>query len=362
MIKISIIVSIYNLENYIRKCLDSLIKQKNREIEIICVNDGSTDSSKEILEEYKLKDSRIKVINKKNGGISSARNVGLQYANGKYILFVDGDDYIDDITSDKLVSLLEQSDADTFFMGYYRQWVGGAIDKIYPKLNENLICEESIRKLFIPSIVGISLDKLYDWFNGKSLTSDNEFPSVWRFLYSRQIIEKHKIKFNEDVITGEDILFNLEYLKYSKKVYILRECFYYYVERIGSLTQSYDKKQKFYESKLKLLIERENLTKKLYDVDKMDYSSLYQGTIAVSTIQMALILSECKVDRLKQNFYLYKNYSNIYLVRECYEKLNLNHAPIKYKIPLFLCKYNLNFILFYLCYLLNKLKIDKYPK
>ena len=247
-------------------------------------------------------------------------------------------------------------------MGYYRQWFDGVIDKVYPKLNKNLIHEEEIKKLLMPSIVGISFKKLYDWFNGESLTSNNEFPSVWRFLYSRYIIEKNKIKFNENVITGEDILFNLEYLHYSKKVYVLRECFYYYVERIGSLTQSYDKKRKFYESKLKLLIEREKLTKRLYNKDKIDYSSLYQGTIILSTVQMALILSECKISLLKQNYSLYKNYLNIYIVRECYEKLNLLYAPIKYKIPLFLCKYNLKYILFFICYLLNRLKIDIYPK
>lgn len=362
MIKLSIIVTIYNLENCIKKCLDSLIKQQNQEIEIICVNDGSTDSSKEILEEYELKDSRIKIINKKNGGISSARNVGLQYSKGRYILFVDGDDYIDDITSDKLISIVEQNEADTFFMGYYRQWFDGAINKIYPKLNKSIIYEEDIKKLLIPSIVGISFEKLYDWFSGESLTSNNEFPSVWRFLYSRNIIQKNKIKFNENVITGEDILFNLEYLHYAKRVWILRECFYYYVERFGSLTQSYDKKQKFYESKLKLLIEREKLTKKLYNKEKIDYSSLYQGTIILSTVQIALVLSECKISLLKQNYSLYKKYLNIYLVRECYEKINLLYAPIKYKIPLFLCKYNLGFMLFFTCYLLNRLKIYIYPE
>lgn len=77
---------------------------------------------------------------------------------------------------------------------------------------------------------------------------------------------------------------------------------------------------------------------------------------------MSLILSESKISLLKQNYSLYKNYLNIYLVRECYKKLNLLYAPIKYKIPLFLCKYNLKFMLFFICYLLNRLKINIYPQ
>lgn len=91
---VSILIPVYNVENYLEKCLDSVISQTMNNIEIICVNDGSTDHSGEILEKYQKKDKRIIVVNKENGGLPSARNAGLEIARGKYIGFVDSDDYI----------------------------------------------------------------------------------------------------------------------------------------------------------------------------------------------------------------------------------------------------------------------------
>ena len=125
MTKLSIIVSIYNIENYIEKCLDSLIDNNMKNMEIICINDGSTDKSKDILEKYIEKDSRIKVVTKENGGISSARNKGIECAKGEYIFFVDGDDYVSKLMCEKLIKILNCSKVETLFMGYYRvNWDG----------------------------------------------------------------------------------------------------------------------------------------------------------------------------------------------------------------------------------------------
>ena len=92
---VSILVPVYNVEDYLERCLDSLLQQSLTQIEIVCVNDGSTDKSAEILEEYAKKDNRIVVVHKKNGGLPSARNAGLDVAKGKYVGFVDSDDYVD---------------------------------------------------------------------------------------------------------------------------------------------------------------------------------------------------------------------------------------------------------------------------
>ena len=92
--KISVIIPVYNVEKYIRECLDSVLEQSLKDIEIICVNDGSTDSSRNILLEYRKKDSRVIVLDKQNGGLSSARNSGIDIAQGKYVLFLDSDDLL----------------------------------------------------------------------------------------------------------------------------------------------------------------------------------------------------------------------------------------------------------------------------
>ena len=119
MVKISVIVPVYNVEPYLPQCLDSLIEQTFNDIEIICVNDGSTDGSLNVLNHYAAKDSRIKVIDKPNGGVSSARNRGLDAAQGEYISFVDGDDWLKQNAYEEIISAVDKRNVDMAVFGYY---------------------------------------------------------------------------------------------------------------------------------------------------------------------------------------------------------------------------------------------------
>ena len=114
MPQVSVIIPVYNVEKYLRQCLDSVINQTLEDIEIICVNDGSTDKSREILNEYAYKDSRIVVIHKENGGLASARNEGLKHVTGKYCHFLDSDDYIEKKLYEYAVKIFENFDIDYF--------------------------------------------------------------------------------------------------------------------------------------------------------------------------------------------------------------------------------------------------------
>ena len=106
--KVSVIIPVYNVEKYLRQCLDSVVNQTLKDIEIICIDDGSTDNSLNILKEYAQKDNRIKIISKKNGGLSSARNAGLKFATGEFVGFVDSDDYIERETYENAVEPLRE--------------------------------------------------------------------------------------------------------------------------------------------------------------------------------------------------------------------------------------------------------------
>ena len=117
MPKISVIITVYNVEKYLSRCLDSVVNQTFKDLEIICVNDGSTDNSAEILDRYASKDKRIIIINQKNGGLSAARNTGLRHASGQYIGFVDSDDWIDIDYYECLVGLAEKNNADIVMAG-----------------------------------------------------------------------------------------------------------------------------------------------------------------------------------------------------------------------------------------------------
>ena len=175
--KISIIVPIYNVEKYLRECLDSLIHQTLKEIEIICVNDGSTDNSAQILEEYRLKDNRIKVIHKENGGLGSAYNLGIEKATGGYIGFVESDDVARPEMFEDLYSLITEYDCDLVKSDYYLYY--SSKNKIVPN---KMIKEEDAFKVTNsrenPELLFLA-------------------PSIWSAIYKKEFLMKNNIKFLE---------------------------------------------------------------------------------------------------------------------------------------------------------------------
>ena len=142
---ISIIVPVYNVASYLPQCLDSLVNQTYRELEIICVNDGSTDGSLAILEEYSKKDERIKIISRENRGISCSRNEALDMAQGEWTMFVDSDDWIDLNTCESALNLALQHQADVVMWAYVREFKKQSLPKLY--LSETTIWKENISQL-----------------------------------------------------------------------------------------------------------------------------------------------------------------------------------------------------------------------
>lgn len=363
MNNISIIVAVYNIEHYLEKCLNSLIKLDNKVIEILCVNDGSTDKSEDIIKKYSHLDKRIRLLSKINGGLSSARNYGIEKSIGDYLIFIDGDDYV---FPDKFNELMDdifmnnkQNTFDTIWTGYIREdWNG--THNIDNKFNEKTYEKNEISKKIIPSILGISLDKIYRWFQKKQfLNQYQEFPSVWRFIYSRSVIIDNNIKFNEKVKTGEDILFNVEYLMHVNHLIIKNVNFYCYVWRVGSLTQN--SHNHFFESKKLLIQERDVLIEKIKNTISLDYSKEIIGSLILSKIQMAITLSHCNFLSSFEEYNKYKEYSCIESIQEAYKSLSLKKVPVKYKLPFFFAKYNFDFLLFICLFIVNKFNVHIYP-
>ena len=160
---ISIIVPIYNVDNYLEKCIDSILNQALEEFELVLVNDGSTDNSGAICDKYSNKDERVKVIHKKNGGVSSARNVGIKNANGDYIGFVDPDDYVDIDMYKKLYELCIKSNSDIAICKLGREINGNIINKSYDEGLLELNNLEGMRELFKGELYRFSLcNKLFN--------------------------------------------------------------------------------------------------------------------------------------------------------------------------------------------------------
>lgn len=203
---ISVVVPIYNVEKYLKTCIETIIKQTYKNIEIILVNDGSTDNSLQICNEFKEKEKRIKVINKKNGGLSDARNIGLKKAKGKYICFIDSDDFINEKYIEELHSLIIKNNAQIAICSFE---------------NVNEFGESIYKKEIISQVV--SRKEMLEQMNNKSF-----YPAsivAWNKLYDINLFKNiiyPEGKIHEDEFTT----YKLYYL--SEKVVTTSECLYYY--------------------------------------------------------------------------------------------------------------------------------------
>lgn len=228
--KVSIIVPVYNVEKYLSRCIDSLMNQTLRDIEIILVDDGSTDSSPKRCDNFAIIDSRIKVIHKKNGGLGFARNSGLEIATGEFVAFVDSDDYVDLNMYETLYSQAKKYNLDTLFCGFNN------VDK---KNNIHPVSEVDSQKIFDSQkkIVIFLMDMIGTEPN---LPVDRKYQmSVWHAIYSRNSIENNNIRFcSEKEFISEDIIFHIDYLQKANKIGIIPDPMYYYCDNADSSSLS----------------------------------------------------------------------------------------------------------------------------
>lgn len=227
--KVSVIVPIYNVEKYLDRCLRSLINQTLTDIEIILVDDGSPDNCSKICDDYAEKDSRIKVIHKKNGGLGYARNSGIEIATGDFIAFVDSDDYVDIRMYENLYNVAIKNNADTVFSNFYIVDQHNRIKIIQQQKTIKSYKNKEIKQVMlldmIASDVNISKERQIEM-------------SVWRAIYSKKIIDSYNIRFeSERNFISEDILFHIDYCAHSQSIYMVPEAYYYYTVNLNSLTK-----------------------------------------------------------------------------------------------------------------------------
>lgn len=217
--KLSVIIPVYKVEDYLRECLDSCLTQNIDDCEFICVNDGSPDSCPDILNEYAHKDSRIKVINKENGGLSSARNAGINAASGKWVMFLDSDDKLHQGSLEKLLNVIE-SEPDCEMVAFNTDTFPVDI-KERPWL---------LKTLKFP-------DKKYTEFTADMLFNEKgSMPFIWRHAYKMDAVRRSKVVFDESLKFGEDVQYAMEILPQLKGFVFSEICVLSYrLDREGSL-------------------------------------------------------------------------------------------------------------------------------
>ena len=214
---VTVIVPIFNQERYLSKCLDSLLAQTLTDIEIIGVDDGSTDRSGEILDLYAASHERVRALHRENGGLGPARNMGLDVARGRYVGFVDSDDWVHENMYERLYELAESSSAD-IAVGGHEEWTDGKIAAtlIHPLAGNVLVGQAKV-------------ESCREQFYGRAPHDNETIPypvSVWSQLYRKDTIESIKARFHE--ILSEDVFFNLDVYKAANKVVFSGDCGYCY--------------------------------------------------------------------------------------------------------------------------------------
>lgn len=217
--KVSIIVPVYNVERYITRCVNSLIKQNYKNIEIILVDDGSQDKSAEIIDKLSEADIRIQVIHKKNGGVSSARNAGMDIAAGDYIMFVDGDDWVEPEYVSYFLEIVKENNC-LVGMDRNNDYAGLAV---------------SVDRKYI-----IDQEKAVEWIYMGKL-----FVAVWNKIYSAKLLKENNISFNEDIWYGEGMLFNIECLQFCDKVAVGEKSVYHQTVNPDSAMRSFNLESNF---------------------------------------------------------------------------------------------------------------------
>lgn len=334
---ISIIVPVYNVERYLEECVESLVNQTYENLEIILVNDGSTDSSGSLCERLAKTDKRIRVIHKKNEGLGFARNAGMKVMTGKYVTFIDSDDYADSNLIELLYTNLKNECADTCIGGFKRvNDLGEIIFK--EKYEREIYSDAEVKNRLLMRMLGSSVEK-----------SDAIRMSVWNVIYSADIIKNNKLKFpSERELISEDIIFDIKYYKNSKRVIVINSLAYNYRLNEESLTRKY-KSDRFEKCKI------------LYEELKNQVSKIYEDNIAILRIQRQFFVNirgcikqeNTKISNksIKEAIINIEYICKDKMIQDIIANYPLERLQLKQRLFLYLIKYKLKYLLYLLVWL-----------
>ncbi len=333
---VSIIVPIYKTRQYIEQCLSSLINQTYQNLELILIDDGNTDDTLEYLTKIAQEDTRIRVFSQENKGLSASRNIGLSYAKGEWVFFVDSDDWIEKETIETCIHAISNDDFDLVFFDYMREF--GTISKPVHLFNQSkefneIECRNLRRRMIGPYRSELTTPtKLYS------------LSTAWK-LYKREIAKKYSFVDTKIIGTAEDALFNIQYYQDVKKALYLHYPFYHYRRNNEN---SVTAKGKILLSQQ--LLELFKLIKQL--ISSPEEEEAYYNLIAVELYQLGL--NEIHLETSFMNRYKkIKSILSSDLYKKSLQALSLRYFPLHWKIFFFNAKYKLYFLFYLSLYVLD---------
>lgn len=312
--EVSVIVAAYNIEKYIKKCLLSILEQSMKDIEIIVVNDGSTDNTLNVIEEIIQKEKRIKLINQKNCGLIEARKTGLKYATGEYILFVDGDDWLEE---DCLEKLYKEAKKDSYDIVMYNAfWVNKDKKKLMSTFDNKINSTD---------------DLLSCLFLGKIM------PTMWAKLIKRSFICENNIQFPKDISYAEDLATVASLFMNKPKVSFIEDSLYNYYQREDSITKKNDNRILEVDEAITFI---ENQLKSSFLYDK--YKKEFEYMVYIHLFFYRFISSDRYEEIHREVLKKFKD-RNISINKNSYIKDSISLLPVSYRIRIKLYNYNYYF-------------------
>jgi glycosyltransferase EpsH len=346
--KVSIVVPVFNAEAFLKQCVNSILAQTLVDIEVILINDGSTDESSEICDEFCAMDSRVKVFHQGNRGVSAARQAGLTIANGKFLMFVDADDWIDPETCDVAYSIAVGNNLDIVYVSYCREYGKKSFTRRIFGGDRTFYGEEEIRFLQ-RRIVGLINEEL------SSPQTFDSLSAMYMKLYKRDVVDE-SVPFIDLKIIGhhEDTLFNLYVLNNAKRVMYLERPFYHYRKRADNSISSRFSDDYFYIWQIHLDFIEKFLEK--FSVDS-EFWQAYRNRVCLEVI--GLFLKEANSSNCR-NFIRRVSYIKFILSQPRYvnafSTLNLKFFPLHWKIFFWLCVKRKSFPLYVMTLAIKHLK------
>lgn len=343
-IKISVVVPCYNVEQYIRRGLDSILAQTMQDWEAILVDDGATDNTGRICEEYAAMDCRFRVIHQENQGLSCARNSGMKKVTGKLLYFLDPDDQIEPNCFERCYETYKQYDCDIINFGFW--WVYGEQRSTDSNNEFKIFKGNDIHTYYTKQHTGFSQEALNKYFKHEFIWNNKKYGQVWSYMFRRSFIQKNRLIFPPGLKMAEDAIFLVEASYRAKEIVRIPDVMYHYIQRDSGLVNMKKDASYLYEYKLRQNTERRRLRELIKEFDLLDS---YIGSHILSCLQLAL-----KTSNEWQNYKLFRKYITQSEVQESIQKVSLAGAPFKFAAPVRLLKARCHKLLFMGCWLLHK--------
>ena len=339
--QITIIVPVYNAEKYLDQCLRSIVTQTYRNLEVILVDDGSTDNSGEICDQYASSDSRIIVIHQSNMGVSHSRNIGIEKAKGDYIIFVDSDDWIDEKLCETLLDAVITYNVEAAVCAYIREYPNKSLPKILHE--RNTVFSGKVMQRIICGPIAKELE------NPENMDS---YGTLWGHIYPARVLKKHEVMDLSKIGTAEDVLYNFKIFSDIKNiVYVIQPLYHYRKDVKTSITSTYKpdlwcKWERLYSEFKKVIQEN--------DLDPIYYQAL-SNRIAINTLGLGL---NCVED----NASFYEKYKRIKAIpansqrKDAMKCLMLENMPIYWKFFFVCAKCRLSFMLCVLLLVISNMR------